>query len=76
MTQEAIVLRAALKRVSIVVTSVVVLLSSSSVALASECTPFGCHPKQGNPIEELGGQIVMAIFVVALLLGGARRYVK
>ena len=69
-------LRRTLKTLSIFVAFIGAWLASTGVAFATECTPFGCHPGQGNPFEELAGQIVMGIFLVALLLGGARRYVK
>jgi hypothetical protein len=75
-TREASVLRRALKRISIVAAFVVALMPSSGVAFANECTPFGCHPKQGNPINELAGMVVMCALVAMLLFGFARRYVK
>ena len=65
-----------LKRISIVLTTVVALISSGGVALAKECTAFGCHAGQGNPIEEMAGMIVLCVLVSGLLFGAARRYVK
>ncbi len=76
MTQEATVLRAALKRISIVVSLVDVLMSSASVASAQQSTAFGCSPSQGNPIKELGGVIMTGAIVAMVLFGAARRYVK
>jgi hypothetical protein len=75
-TQEASVLRAALERISIVTGFVVVLMSSGGVAYAKNCTPFGCTPTQGNPIDELLGMVVVCGLVAMLLFGVARRYVK
>jgi hypothetical protein len=76
MTQEATVLRAALKRISIVIGLVVVLMSSTSMAYAKVCSPFGCSPEQGNLINELGGMVVTGAIVAMVLFGFARRYVK
>lgn len=69
-------LRATLKRISIVVGLVVSLMASGGVAYAKNCTPFGCTPVQGNPINELGGMIVMCGLIAMMLFGFARRYVK
>ena len=70
-------MRRSFKRLSILTATFLVLLpTSAAFAEAKECTPFGCHPKQGNPINELGGMIVLCALISMLLFGFARRYVK
>jgi len=64
-----------LKRLLAVVATVAVLLSGAT-ALAKDCTPFGCHPGQGDPVHELGGMIVFCVLLAGAIATFARRYVK
>lgn len=59
-----------------VVFAIMFVLMSGGTAYAKNCTPFGCTPTQGNPIEELGGMIVAAGIVTIVLAGVSRRYLK
>ena len=69
-------MRRTFERISIVLGLIVALMSSGGVAFAKNCTPFGCTPTQGNPINELAGMIVLCALISMLLFGFARRYVK
>jgi hypothetical protein len=76
MTQEAIVLRRAVKTLSIVITFLAVLVLAGGVAYAQQCSYFGCDPAQGNPIRELAGMVVTMGIIAAVLYGAAKRWVE
>jgi hypothetical protein len=69
-------LRRTLRTLSILFFGLIGTLASSGVAYAKECSAFGCHAGQGNPIEELAGMIVLCGAIAVLLFGVSRRYVK